>query len=336
MGEGSSTKTKSWSEAKGSANTQGTSSTNSKSKGTSNTNSKSETESENESESESESNSLQNAATYSSSESVSISCAGSMNVPPAHSVDYSMIFSAQNASIKAFADLKLTLCSAFLNPDGETDESDYIYLYNVPVAIGMREVTSCRVEFGPTEYINNNMQCNDEQQLAFSASATYLPRCNEDDNSLYESCQCDIGNNIMLGKCWCSDKFGNKLNSNFVQIEKSGQSPKDYASWNEVCEKVMKCDEVPTNNPTKSPTNNPTKSPVASDAVHDIDENEFYHYYDNMNKNEMTNKASIWLYIVFAFCIGICLYGLYAYCVNLKGDRVGVKELDELSPLINV
>merc|ERR1712228_984847 len=319
MGEGSSTKTKSWSEAKGSANTQGTSSTNSKSKGKSNTKSKSETDSSSESVSISDTYATQTATTYSTSESVSISCAGSMDVPPAHSVDYSMIFSAQNASIKAFADLKLTLCSAFLNPDGETDESDYIYLYNVPVAIGMREVTSCRVEFGPTEYINNKMQCNDEQQLAISAVSTYLPRCNEDDNKLYELCQCDIGNNINLGKCWCSDKFGNKLSSNVVQIEKSGQSPKDYASWNEVCEKVMKCGAVPTKNPTK----NPTKSPVKSDAAHDVDENAVdpvYHYY----KDEMMKKSPIWfsvfLYIVSALCIGISVYGLYACCGNMKGE----------------
>ena len=101
---------------------------------------------------------------------------------------------------------------------------------------------ACEVQFGPAEYVRNDVACSDEARLSISSGATYVPRCQTGDSSLYESCQCDIGASLSLAKCWCSDAQGNALDSQVQQFNS------DKASLQEVCAGVLSCanaEEVP-------------------------------------------------------------------------------------------
>jgi len=142
-----------------------------------------------------------------------------------------------------YSDLKLTLCSALLNPEGTASADDFVFIDNVPMSIRLKEATSCRIKFGPAKALRNDMKCKEEAQLAVNTESTFVPRCKKEDRALYELCQCDVGTNDEMAKCWCSDELGNILgnDTDVVQIPKDGQKPSDYATWDEVCSKKMKC-----------------------------------------------------------------------------------------------
>ena len=132
-----------------------------------------------------------------------------MDVLPGQSVSYSLIFNAFTATISTATSMKLTLCSALLHDKDEADESDIIYIDGIPGTIEHKETTACEVQFGPSEYVLNEVSCAEEQKLAIAAGATYIPRCKSADSTLYDGCQCDIGDSLTMGVCWCSDNTGN-------------------------------------------------------------------------------------------------------------------------------
>ena len=179
-----------------------------------------------------------------------------MEVPPSHSVQYTLIFNAFNTTINAYTDLKLTLCSAFVNPTTTNDASHYIYIDNIPGVITHKEVTSCNVYFDAAQYVRNDITCIEEQKLAFASGSDYIPKCKSTDPDLYDGCQCDIGNSLTLGQCMCVDKLGNILSNKLAYVS-------DGESFEKVCVQDLQCNntEITYNNSQSSASSLPNISP---------------------------------------------------------------------------
>jgi len=183
-----------------------------------------------------ESNSLTNSyeSSYETSETKAIECSGEIEVPPSHSVQYSLIFNAFNVTLNTYTDLKLTLCSALINPDGNIDNNNnFIYIDNIPGVISHKETTTCQVQFTPAQYIRNDMTCYEEQRLSIADESNYIPKCNTNNGgNQYDGCQCSNGDDISV--CWCVDELGNQLNGKAHQIT-------DDMSNQQVCTQILQC-----------------------------------------------------------------------------------------------
>merc|ERR1712129_653964 len=147
--------------------------------------------------------------TYETSETFSVSCEASTDIPPGHRMDYSLIFTKKNSTIKTYTDMKLTLCSAFLNPAHPDDPQNFIYLDNIEGVLNKQETTTCNVDFAPAEALRNDISCIDEQRMAISSGAYYIPTCREDEPSLYTPRQCESVHAHLANVCYCVDKLGN-------------------------------------------------------------------------------------------------------------------------------
>jgi len=161
-----------------------------------------------------------NENSWESSQTTTISCEGSMDVPPSHSVSYSLVFNTVRATIRTYTDMKVTLCSALLGGEDEDEAADdeRVYIDRIPGTIEYEETTACEVHFEPAQYIPNDVGCAEEEKLAIAAGATYIPRCQSGDSSFYEPCQCDIGDSRTMGVCWCSDEKGNPSDTKVYQF----------------------------------------------------------------------------------------------------------------------
>ena len=97
---------------------------------------------------------------------------------------------------------------------------------------------ACKVVFGPAVYIRNDMECEEEERLAIAAGSTYIPRCAIDEvgnkTTVYDGCQCDVGDTEILSVCWCVDPDGNSLATQIFQFG-------EEMSWEEVCVDVLGC-----------------------------------------------------------------------------------------------
>jgi len=157
-----------------------------------------------------------------------------MDVVPGHSVSYSLVFNTVNSTVQTYTDLKLTLCSALLHDKDEATEDDFVFIDGIPGILKQKETTACKVQFGPSEYVRNEVACAEEQSLAIAAGATYIPRCQSTDSSLYDGCQCDIGDSLTMGVCYCVDETGNALENQMYQFGDE--------TFEEVCVNVLGCD----------------------------------------------------------------------------------------------
>eukprot|EP01083_Nonionella_stella_P020125 55788_1 len=186
-------------------------------------------EEENEQNTEGTENTIGSEASWETSETQSIQCSAESEVPPSHSMKYSLIFNAFNTTIRTYTDLKLTLCSAYTQPDADgSDESHYIYIDNIPGFIAHKEVTACEVQFSAAEYLRNDLSCAEEQQLSISMIADYFPRCRED--GTYDGCQCTKDHSV----CWCADDAGNVIDGKSMEIA-------DGLLWQDACVNKLEC-----------------------------------------------------------------------------------------------
>jgi len=108
------------------------------------------------------------------------------------------------------------------------------YVYGIPGTISYHETTACEVQFGPAVPVANEMTCAEEQGVAIAAGSTYIPRCQSSDSSLYDGCQCDIGDSRTMGVCYCVDPLGNPKENQIYQFSDE--------TFEEVCVNVLSCD----------------------------------------------------------------------------------------------
>eukprot|EP01083_Nonionella_stella_P244329 850494_1 len=149
-------------------------------------------------------------SSYEQSKETAITCAAEVEVPPSHSISYVLVFNAIETTIRTYTDLRLTLCSAFVDPVVAADrEKHYIYIDNIPGVIHQKETTACIVDFGVVKYLRNDMTCADEQRLAIAIGATYIPLCDASDPAYYDGCQCEIVDKWTEAVCYCVDEKGN-------------------------------------------------------------------------------------------------------------------------------
>eukprot|EP01084_Bolivina_argentea_P161107 280476_1 len=148
--------------------------------------------------------------------SKSVSCSASVDVPRGHQQSYSLIFSSTNSTIPTASDLKLTLCSYYIEYDKNENsepmkENHFEYLYGVPGKIEIVQTSACKVEFEAPKYLNNQLTCHEEQALAFLSQDIWIPVCNVEDSELYDGCQCVIGDKLTESECICTDIYGNLI-----------------------------------------------------------------------------------------------------------------------------
>lgn len=75
-------------------------------------------------------------------ESRTIECAAEMEVPPSHTVSYSLVFDTRQTTLKTIMDLKLTRCYTLLSEEEEEtgdDSADFIYVNDIPGTITQSE-----------------------------------------------------------------------------------------------------------------------------------------------------------------------------------------------------
>merc|ERR1712129_610163 len=77
--------------------------------------------------------------------------------------------------------------------------------------------------------------------IAVAAGSTYVPRCRADNSTLYDSCQCDIGDTRTLSVCWCADEQGNQLAGRIHQFSEE--------HWADVCLDKLTCEDTKVTRP---------------------------------------------------------------------------------------
>merc|ERR1719295_2022272 len=172
-------------------------------------------------------------------ETTTVECSAEMEVPPGHSVGYQLIFNGYNTTLVTYTDLKLTLCSALIDgvgKEGDPSEEDYIYVNDVPGTIYRQSTVACEVEFYPAVPLDNMVACYEAEMMAVASGSTHVPRCQSDNSTLYNACQCDIGDSRTMGACWCADKFGNQLPGKLHQFDKE--------HWADVCIDKLACGDT--------------------------------------------------------------------------------------------
>eukprot|EP01084_Bolivina_argentea_P013622 25568_1 len=160
-------------------------------------------------------------------------CQAELMAPPSHSVKYSNQFNGLSYKVDVFADLKLTLCHDFINQIDENDETQFAYIRNVPAQVMHFEPITCNVKFDGIEYIANGMTCDDEQRLAVSHGHKFVPRCQLDDPTLYDGCQCQLHDEL----CYCVDERGDMISGKATKIL-------DDVTWQQTCVQILDCENT--------------------------------------------------------------------------------------------
>ena len=122
---------------------------------------------------------------------------------------------------------------------------------------------SCSVNFEPAEYLRNDIECVEEQQMAISSGAYYVPLCQQQNTSLYDGCQCEIVDGRTSAVCYCVDPFGNILGAGPKVKVVEGES-----SWQSVCVNDLKCSSAFSGmTPMQQIKNEGYSNPMLANAV---------------------------------------------------------------------
>eukprot|EP01083_Nonionella_stella_P066826 176314_1 len=266
--------------------------------------------------------SKETSVTMEQSDTFAVECAAKVDVPPSHSIDYILRFRKAELVIFTYTDLKLTLCSAFLHPDKPEEPSDYLFIDNIPGYLYHQETESCSVDFEPASYLRNDITCAEEQQLAISTGATYMPLCNEADADIYDGCQCEIVDSRTLAVCYCVDQTGNIIKGQ-TQVVENGTA----GAWKSVCTEQLKCNNSAVTS-SSSWFNYLDRDPNTNPEHHDVDPNPGSHdpdtnprpivYYPHDPKPDKHFWSFDAIVTVF-FVIGLTILWLTCYDKYQKG-----------------
>eukprot|EP01083_Nonionella_stella_P298571 1013382_1 len=163
-------------------------------------------------------------------------CSSRAEVPPSHLLPFYTYISGILNKVTVVVDLKLTLCPEFVNEKEENLDSHFVYVAGVHAQVEYLVAIGCQVVWGIPQYMKNRMTCAQEMQLAISrgSKSVYLPRCNVNNSSLYDACQCRLGHEDLRTLCWCVDPFGDKINGKAMYVD-------DGATWQQTCTIHLNC-----------------------------------------------------------------------------------------------
>merc|ERR1719410_427140 len=153
---------------------------------------------------------LSETESYESTEQESVVCQAEATIIPSHSVETTLVFTTSSTTVNTFTDMKLTLCSAFKEPENPNNDDHIILLRDIPGTIGQTKTTQCKVQFAPAKYLPNSHTCREEQNLVLTGQVPFVPNCQDDDPDLYEPCQCSAVYTLERTVCYCVDQFGDK------------------------------------------------------------------------------------------------------------------------------
>merc|ERR1719410_1423780 len=153
---------------------------------------------------------LSETESYESTEQESVVCQAEATIIPSHSVETTLVFTTSSTTVNTFTDMKLTLCSAFKEPENLNNDDHIILLRDIPGTIGQTKTAQCKVQFAPAKYLPNSHTCREEQNLVLTGQVPFVPNCQDDNPDLYEPCQCSAVYTLERTVCYCVDQFGDK------------------------------------------------------------------------------------------------------------------------------
>merc|ERR1712129_545006 len=130
------------------------------------------------------------------------------------------------------------------NPAHPDDPQNFIYLNNIEGVLNKQETTTCNVDFAPAEALRNDIGCIEEQQMAISSGAAYIPTCREDEPSEYSPCQCESVDTRTSAVCYCVDTLGNIVDNQMKEM--ISESTTDEVCAVLQCEQISETTTVPT------------------------------------------------------------------------------------------
>eukprot|EP01084_Bolivina_argentea_P032645 60417_1 len=169
------------------------------------------------------------SASGSKSESTEIHCAASVDLGPYQKVNYDIKKVVTVSTFQTETDFKLTKCSYILDED-DTNPDHFIYLMGVPGKVTMQEALSCNVQFYGTEYIQSKSKCNEAQKINAITLNTYVPFCNQNNNELWDPCQCETGDALTDQTCFCVDPATGMM-TDAVKATATDNSVTTWKTW---------------------------------------------------------------------------------------------------------
>lgn len=122
-------------------------------------------------------------------EATEIHCGAETEVPGSHQTKFSLMFQQESTTIDTLTDLKLTLCSKYVQNSQSNSGIHELYIHNIPGTVTVDGVTSCTAFFDPPTLVPNRKDCEDEQEEALIDHGPFVPEC-QDGGIKYDGCQC--------------------------------------------------------------------------------------------------------------------------------------------------
>ena len=258
------------------------------------------------------SQSTSNSMTMSTSFSESVSCSASMDIPPSTSVDYSLTFSQFEAIITTYSDLKLTLCSAYIDNndgnDGDDDDSNVMYIRNIKGEVGVDVTGKCDVIFNEPKKLSNEMTCYEEQQIAWLSQSSYVPVCNNSNSQYYDGCQCKFGDESGTSSCICVDIYGNPLENGEMLLNEYNEY------WQDTC-KILNCQNSIYNSDMDTTTTQSSGGGALLIGDNSNDNN------DNEDNDDELIIIVILVGLLLLFTIIICIFVCLYYKQKKKNSK---------------
>ena len=156
---------------------------------------------------------IMHGVSISDSKAESITCSGSTTVGPNAMVDYDIEQTIVNETYRTYTDIKFTKCSFFFRKDSEKslsidDTEHFIYQYNVPGILMVKQAQKCSVRFYNSVPLNpSSKKCDAAQKSYAYEYDTYTPQCVANSAGGYDwrKCQCDYGFALTQATCNCVD-----------------------------------------------------------------------------------------------------------------------------------
>ena len=270
--------------------------------------------------SETNSNTYANSMSVTKTETESISCTASMDVPPLSNVQYTLEFAQAATIVPTYTTLKLTMCDASF----ENDDNNVIYIYDIYSEVGFDSTSKCDVVFNSPQILINTLTCAQEQKIAYYSESTSIPLCNQTDPNKYDGCQCN-GLNFWgdATSCVCVDIGGNVIDGTQILHEND--------DWRDTC-RQLNCSNSIYQSSSSSSTSSSSGSSGSAAATSDDDDDDDS---NNSNINSIFNFETIVIIGIILSTLSCCVlslsvaYGVYVYTKN--GNKYNEERMSDIN-----